>query len=70
MLTTVPIATTASYLPLFAMAFARIGSSKLPGTQATYFTAQKTLLSEILWCRDLGSRLRMKGHTDLDIFSL
>ena len=50
MLTTVPIATTASYLPLLANAFARMGSSKLPGTQATYFRAHKycsqTLVTE------------------------
>ena len=41
LLTTVPIATTPSYLPLLAIAFAIIGSSKLPGTQTTYFTAFK-----------------------------
>lgn len=29
---------TASYLPLFAILFATIGSSKLPGTHTTYFT--------------------------------
>lgn len=34
-LTTTPMQTTASYLPLLAMALATTGSSKLPGTQAT-----------------------------------
>lgn len=35
-LTTVPMVRTASNFPLFAIAFATTGSSKLPGTQTTW----------------------------------
>lgn len=50
-LTTVPMATIASYFPLLAMHLATIGSSKLPGTHATYFTVdqQQCQSSSLQW---------------------